>query len=127
MNAITARYLHKAGRAIDAAESLLAAGDADFAASRSYYVMLYICDALLNEQGVRLIEHAKVHDALRDRFVEPGLLDPRFHQWIVDAFETRLVADYSVEAPFPAGDAARVLDRARDFLEEGRRFLGADG
>jgi uncharacterized protein (UPF0332 family) len=124
---VTAAYLAKAGRALDAAEHLLAAGDADFAASRAYYVMLYAADALLNDVGIRLVEHVKVQEALAERYTDTGLLDSRFHRWLVDALETRLIADYSVDAPFPVEDAVRLIDRARDFLEATRAYFDARG
>jgi uncharacterized protein len=49
----TAKLLEKASRAIAAARTLLATGDADFAAGRAYYAMFYTAEALLAEKGRR--------------------------------------------------------------------------
>ena len=45
------KLLDKARRAIGAAETLLQAGDMEFAAGRAYYAMFYAAEAFLNELG----------------------------------------------------------------------------
>lgn len=52
--------LDKAQRSIDAAQSLTDQGFHDFAISRSYYVMFYIAEALLDNEGLSFSSHATV-------------------------------------------------------------------
>ena len=49
----TRKLLDKAARAADVAKTLLKRSDVDFAASRAYYSMFYVADAVLNEKGLR--------------------------------------------------------------------------
>lgn len=52
--------LGKAERSFDAAELLLRAENADFAASRAYYGCFYIAEALLPSEGRRFSRHGQV-------------------------------------------------------------------
>jgi len=119
------QLLEKAGRALHAAEVLLHAGDAEFAAGRAYYAMLYVAQALLRQKGLPCRKHAAVHAAFGQHFAKTGLLDPKFHRWLLDAFDKRLLGDYGFEADVSPGDAAAIVDQAREFLQAGRGYLRA--
>jgi uncharacterized protein (UPF0332 family) len=120
----TQKRLDKASRAIHAAEVLLEDGDADFAASRAYYAMFYTAEALLIERGLRFRKHSSVHAAFAQHFVRSGPLEPKFHRWLLDAFDKRLEADYGADIVVFREHAARMIEQAREFLREARRYLG---
>jgi len=88
----TAQLLDKAARGIAAADSLLARGDTDFAAGRAYYAMFYVAEALLNECGLGFSKHTAVHASFGEQFAKTGHLDPKFHCWLIDAFDKRIGA-----------------------------------
>ena len=92
------KLLDKASRSIHAAEVLLAASEVDFAAGRAYYAMFYTAEALLYERGLRSRKHSGVHSLFGEHFAKPGLIDPKFHRWLVTAFNRRLQGDYAFEA-----------------------------
>jgi uncharacterized protein (UPF0332 family) len=117
------RLLGKAERAIRAAETLLRADQADFAAGRAYYAMFYAAEALLFERGLQFRKHSAVHAALGEQLVRPGLLDVRFHRWLLDAFDVRIQADYGVDALITAEESRVVIEQAREFLREAQRIL----
>jgi uncharacterized protein len=94
---ITDALLRKADRSIAAAKKLLPS-DADFAAARAYYAMFYVAEALLAERELRFSKHAGVHSAFGEHFAKTGLLDPKYHRWLIDAFDKRIAADYGIEA-----------------------------
>jgi uncharacterized protein (UPF0332 family) len=73
---------------------LLEADETEFAAGRIYYAMLCVAEALLYEQGLVFRKHAAVHAANGREFAKPGLLDPKFHRWLLTAFDARLQGDY---------------------------------
>ena len=52
--------LEKAERSFAAADLLLGAGDADFAASRAYYGYFYVAEGLLLSEGLRYSRHGQV-------------------------------------------------------------------
>jgi uncharacterized protein (UPF0332 family) len=117
------RMLSKAERAIRAAEVLLHAGESDFAAGRAYYAMFYAAEALLFERGLQFRKHSAVHSALGEHVVRPGVLDARFHRWLLDAFDVRIQADYGVDALITADDAKAVIAQAREFVLEAQRII----
>jgi uncharacterized protein (UPF0332 family) len=116
------RLLEKADRAIAAAERL-ADGFPEFAAGRAYYAMFYVAQALLVTRGLRFARHGGVHAAFGEHFVKTGELDPRYHRWLLDAFDRRVTADYGVEASVGPEEATRMIEQAREFLEAGRRYV----
>lgn len=121
----TRKFLDKAARAIRAAETLLREGEADFAAGRAYYAMFYVAEALLSERGLRFRKHGGVHGAFGEHFARTGELDPKFHRWLLDAFDRRLQADYGIEATVTADEAQATIDQARQFFDHARTYLGA--
>lgn len=119
----TEQLLNKATRAIRSAEQVLAADDVDFAASRAYYAMFYVATAFLNERGLQFKKHGGVHAALAEQFVKTGQLDPKFHSWLVDAFDERIQGDYDVVSEMDAAAVTAMLQRAREFLDVARQYL----
>lgn len=120
----TRKLLDKAARAVHAAKTLLDEGDVDFAAGRAYYSMFYVVEALLNEKGLRFRKHGGVHAAFGDHFIKTGLLDSKFHRWLLDAFDKRVQGDYGVEAAITQEDVEQLIAQADEFLKEARRHLG---
>lgn len=120
----SAKLLDKADRAIRAAAILLEQGEPDAAVGRAYYAMFYATEALLFEKGLRFRKHGRVHAAFGEHFVKTGKIDPRFHRWLLDAFDRRILADYDVDVAIDGDEAAEALDRARAFVGEVRRHLG---
>jgi uncharacterized protein (UPF0332 family) len=121
----TAKFLRKASRAVHAAETLLREGDSDFAAGRAYYAMFYAAEALLHERGLRFRKHAGVHAVFGEQFAKTGLLDPKLHRWLLDAFDKRVHGDYDAEWFVDSDDVEQMIERAREFLREAHRFLGS--
>jgi uncharacterized protein len=123
LNQDTRKLLEKAGRAIQAASTLLERGDADFAAGRAYYAMFYTAEALLNEKGFRSRKHGGVHAAFGERFTKTGLMDAKFHRLLLDAFDRRLQADYGFEAVIGPEEVTLMIGQAREFLKEAEKLL----
>lgn len=120
------KFLEKAGRTLRAAEGLLREGDYESSAGRCYYAMLHAAHALLRERDLRYRKHAGVHAAYGEHFAKTGLLDPKYHRWLLDAFDDRLRGDYDIDASFDKESVARRIDQAREFPDSSRRFLEAD-
>jgi len=126
MKAEVRKLLEKASRAIKAAESLANQGDLDFAAGRAYYAMFYAAEALLVQQNLRFRKHGGVHAAFGEHFAKSGRLDPKYHRWILDAFDKRLQGDYGFEALLTVEDVVQMINQAREFLHEAGRLLEAE-
>ena len=117
--------LDKADRAIHAAEVLRKDGEVEFAVGRAYYAMLYTAEALLVSKGLRFRKHASVHAAFGEHFAKAQVLDSKFHRWLLDAYDQRILGDYGVEVSLTNEDAVRVIRQAREFLQAGRAYLSA--
>ncbi|MBI2502575.1 MAG: HEPN domain-containing protein [Candidatus Latescibacteria bacterium] len=124
MKEATGKFLGKADRVIQAAERMLACGDAEFAVGRVYYAMFYMAEALLNEKGFRFRKHGGVHGAFGEHFVKTGEFDPKYHRWLLEAFNKRITGDYGVEAVIPPEEVGRMIEQAHEFLQAVHRYLG---
>jgi uncharacterized protein (UPF0332 family) len=119
----TRQLVEKAERALQAAQTLLDTGDAEFSAGRVYYAMLYGAQALLRESDLQFGKHSGVHAAFGQHFAKTGVLDPKYHRWLLDAFDERLQGDYGFQAQVNRQAVATRLEQAREFLGEIRRYL----
>jgi uncharacterized protein (UPF0332 family) len=113
----------KAEQSIGAAERLLADEYPEFAVGRAYYAMFYAAEALLHEREFAFRKHGGVHAAFGEQFAKTGCLDPKFHRWMLDAFDKRIQSDYGVDAAIHGADAQVVIEQAREFLRACRDFL----
>ena len=119
----TEKLLQKASRSIRAAEKLLTEGDVDFAASRAYYALFYVAEALLNERELQFKKHGGVHGAFAEHFIKTKQLDPKFHRWLVDAFDERIQGDYEVESQIDSAIVKTTIQQAGEFLQVARQYL----
>ena len=93
--------------------------------NRAYYAMFYIAEALLSEQGLSFSKHTGVHGAFGEHFAKTGRLDPKFHRWLLDAFDYRITGDYDTAPATPPAVVQTLLAQAGEFLGEARRFIAA--
>ena len=125
MKQIAKGLLQKADRAVTAADKLVPI-DAESAISRAYYAMFYIAEALLAERDLEFKKHAAVHAAFGEHFAKTRLIDPKYHRWLLDAFDQRITADYRVSAELTPGDARVLVEQAKEFISAARAFLASD-
>ncbi len=123
MKEYSRKLLAKSLDAIEAAEGLLNMGKNEIAAGRAYYAMFYIAEALLAEKDMQFNQHGQVIGAYGLHFAKTRELDPKFHRWLADAFDTRIVGDYDVDTDISAGLVAEMVNQARDFLAAAQAYL----
>lgn len=123
MKEYSRKLLAKSLDAIEAAEGLLNMGKNEIAAGRAYYAMFYIAEALLAEKDLQFNQHGQVIGAYGLHFAKTRELDPKFHRWLADAFDTRIVGDYDVDTGISAGLVAEMVNQARDFLAAAQAYL----
>jgi len=121
------KRLARARDAIDAARRDLAADEAPFAAGHLYYAMFYVAEALLAGLDLGFSSHGAVHGAFGKHFAKTGVLDPKYHRWLLDAFEERQAADYGLDPDISAERVEELIERAEAFLAAGRKHLGVSG
>lgn len=119
----TRLLLDKSEHALKAARVLLDAEESEFAAGRVYYAMLYVAEGLLYERGLAFRKHSAIHAAYGREFAKTGLLDPKYHRWLLTAFDVRIQGDYQVSPQVSGEDVESGMDQAREFLTAARSFL----
>ena len=122
----TLALLEKAERSIRNAEKTMTDGDLDFAASRAYYAMFYVADALLGEKEMHFSKHGGVHGAFAQHYVKTGEFDAKFQRWLVSAFNQRMLGDYGTTPEFYEEDVQEIIEHAREFLKAAHTYLGTD-
>lgn len=113
----------KAERYIRSAKLLCSDGDFDSAASRLYYAMFFIAEALLDARGLTFSSHHAVIAAFGQHFAKTKEMDSRFHQALIVAFSQRQLGDYANISGLTQGDIELLLKDASDFLITGRQWI----
>ena len=126
MKQATQNLLEKADRSLQTAKFLLQSKDMEFVASRAYYAMFYAAEALLNEKGMNFRKHSGVHSSFGKNFVKNGELDQKYHQWLLEAFNERIVSDYALEAQVSQESAKEIVSRAEAFLRMAKEYLARE-
>jgi uncharacterized protein (UPF0332 family) len=119
----TQKLLNKAADSIESAEILLEHNKVDAATGRAYYAMFYAAEAILNEKELRFSKHGNVHAAFGEHFAKTKILDPKYHRWLITAFDARQASDYGVDTNIEPRMASDVLNQAREFLDVVRAYL----
>jgi uncharacterized protein (UPF0332 family) len=115
--------ISKARESIHAANVLLDAGHADFAASRAYYAMFYAAEALLLTRDERRSRHSGVIAAFGELFVKSGAIATEHYRWLREAFDERNLGDYALVRVEPSR-AREIIEAAVRFVDEIERALG---
>jgi len=120
----TQKLLDKSQDVLEAAEVLLNNGKIDVAAGRAYYSMMHTAEALLFEKkDLSFNKHGDIHAAYGLYFAKTKILDPKFHRWILDAFDQRIVGDYDVSSDLDQHIVFEMINQARQFLHSARIYL----
>lgn len=115
--------LNKSERSIDAATLLLNDGYPDFAASRAYYAMFYVLQALMLDRNLSFSKHSGIIGAFGKEFVKTGIFDSRFHRLVLSAFDLRNAGDYGSSQAISETKAAQAIAEAVELLDEIKRYL----
>ena len=112
--------LARAKESLAAARVLSEAGYHGFAASRAYYTMLYVVEAILLGKGLSFSKHAAVVAAFGEHFVKTGIAPAHFHRYLIHAMEVRHAGDYGGLNDVTAEESAEQIARAEEFLGLGQ-------
>jgi uncharacterized protein (UPF0332 family) len=117
--------LRKALESVRAAKLLLENSLPDFAASRAYYAMFYVASAMLIGTGERFSKHSAAISAFGRCFVKSGQVDARFHRYLIDAQDNRIIGDYSSTQTLTDAQATELISQAEEFLALADNLLGS--
>lgn len=87
--------LERARQSQKAAAKLLHSGFTNFAASRAYYAMFYVCvaQALLLSKGLSFSSHSAVIAAFGKEFAKTNTINSDFHRYLLESQDRRNIGD----------------------------------
>ncbi len=122
-----ARLVAKAERFLKTAEAASALGDYDSCASRCYYAMFFLAEAVLLTRDLRASSHKGVIRLFGQHFVKPGIFGRELGRILNEAYDTRLRGDYATGFEIQQEEAQKMLGQAQKFVMELRSYLGEIG
>lgn len=123
MNPEVQALLEKAKRSQKAATKLFRDGDVDFAASRAYYSLFYVAEAVLLSRGLSFSSHSAVIANFGKEFAKTGVLSPKFHHYLMESQDRRNIGDYSVLAEVDPEQVREMLAWAKEFIKAAENYL----
>jgi len=115
-------HLERADDCIKDAELLLSA-DRNFAAvGRGYYAMFHSATAALLHKGIKRHSHQGIISSFGREFIKTGQIEPRFHKYFTEAFDLRMESDYQPVVEITQGQAQKVVERAKEFIDACRKL-----
>jgi len=118
------RYLlEKTKESLDAAELLNHEGYPGFAASRAYYSMFYVAQALLLSINLSFSSHSAVISAFGREFIRTGKIEAKFHRYLIDAQDLRNFGDYGVGKKITPEQTQEIINWTREFITAAEEIL----
>lgn len=113
----------KAQTFLRSAEQVLSMGDYDTCASRCYYAMFLMAEAILLTRELSASSHRGVISLFGEHFVRTGILESHMGTALNYAYKKRIVGDYGMGASVAQEEAEELLAMARDFVEKVKAYL----
>jgi len=115
--------LERARLSQKAAANLLRDGFTNFAASRAYYSMFYVAQALLLSKDMSFSSHSAVIAAYGKEFAKTKLLNPEFHRLLLEAQDRRNIGDYGMIGGIEDNEAQEIMDWSKKFLKAAEKYF----
>lgn len=115
--------LEKADDSHAAAKLLIDRGFIGFSAAQSYYTIFYLVEALLLSKGLKFSSHSALIASYGKEFAKTGLLDPKFHRYLVVAQKRRETGHYDAEPVITEEQALESFQWAEEFREAATAYL----
>jgi len=115
--------LERARLSQKAAANLLRDGFTNFEASRAYYSMFYVAQALLLSKDMSFSSHSAVIAAYGKEFAKTKLLNPEFHRLLLEAQDRRNIGDYGMIGGIEDNEAQEIMDWSKKFLKAAEKYF----
>lgn len=120
--------LVKKGReSIKSAEVLFREKFYDFSASRVYYGMFYVTEALLLAKGLSFSKNSAVISAFGKEFIKSEVLQSKLRNYLIDAFDARQIGDYRINSSISEDKAKKLIEHAKEFIKMIEEYMRKEG
>jgi uncharacterized protein (UPF0332 family) len=109
-------FIKKAEKFISTAEYSLNTGDYDSCASRCYYAMFFMAEAVLLTKGLITSSHKGVISLFGEQFVKTGIFERELGKALNDAYDKRIIGDYGVGFTVTEEESKDLLEKAKNFI-----------
>ena len=58
-----------------------------------------------------------------ESYAKTGRLDPKYHRWLIDAFDQRIEGDYGFDSVISPETAGEAIEQATEFLSAAEALL----
>lgn len=124
MSEINVRLLvEKAKKYIKSAKLLLDNGDFDSTASRVYYAMHYMAEALLLTKNLKIKSHRGLISVFGSEFIKTNIFPKEIGSQFKDAFDKRQIGDYEISVKINKEDVEKLLEIGQNFIEKLNEYL----
>ena len=123
MNSEVEQLMDKAKRSLKTAEKIFKDGELDFAGSRAYYAMFYVAESLLLQKGLSFSSHSAVTANFGKEYARTGILNPKFHQYLIKAQDRRNIGDYAIGTHLTKEEVTEMLAWAKEFIKTAENYL----
>jgi uncharacterized protein (UPF0332 family) len=117
------KLLKKAEEDLKASKIMIENGIYRIAASRVYYAMFYIAEALLLTKGLIFTSHKGLISSFNKEFIKSGIFNIKFGRLLRDAFDIRQNSDYEIIPDITESKTKELVLLAKEFLEEAKKYL----
>jgi uncharacterized protein (UPF0332 family) len=119
-------YLNLADESHEVARILMDGGHIRFSAAQSYYTFFYLAQAVLLTKGLTFSSHSAVLATYGREFAKTGVLDSKFHHFMITAKERREIGHYGDEKEeLTREQALESLQWAEEFMQAVITYLRA--
>jgi uncharacterized protein (UPF0332 family) len=102
-------------------------GHPRFSAAQTYFTIFYQAQAMFLTKGLTFSKHSTVVAAYGREFAKTGLLDPKFHRYLIQAQKLRLAGHYGDEhEEITEKEARESLQWAGEFMEAVKAYLSKE-
>ena len=117
--------LNLADESHEVAKGIMKMGHPRFSAAQSYFTIFYLAQALLLSKGLTFSSHSAVVAAYGKDFAKTGLLDSKFHRYLIEAQKRRQTGHYGEEGKEVTGEQAKESYQwAEEFMLAAKEYLG---
>jgi len=113
----------KAERFLHTAEYVLGTEDYDSCASRAYYAMFFMAEAVLLTKQLTSSSHRGVISLFGEHFVKTGVFEKHLGSTLNLAYRQRIIGDYRADRSVTKEEAEELLEAAQDFVEKVKSYL----
>jgi len=108
----------KAEKFVKTAKLAFDSKDYDSCASRCYYAMFFMAEAVLLAKGLKASSHKGVISLFGEHFVKTRIFERELGKAISDAYDKRLIGDYAVGFAVTEEEAEDLLKTSQNFVEK---------